>query len=343
MVPLLGITGLALDMAKGEMGKSSLQASVDAAAVAGASSFKDEDRETLVETVFEQMIDDSGVTVDDFDVVFDDDLGTVEVTANGGVSTIISQIFGTDTLNLDAIAKSSFGLGKAQMDLVMCIDATGSMRQTLSAAKASARSLEQKLLKELKKREVPIEQLRARVVFYRDYNPPDWPSPMSGSQFYELPDDRGRFHHFIASERARGGYDWPEAGLECFHEAMTSDWNRPEDRYTILLPVVAIWTDAPADYAGDTANRTRGGGHYPIDMPNTDERLLAEWNDPSVIPQDFKTVVLFGPETGGWSDMKEYPGYVHGGSVTDGNEDFVGSLADAIAENVTDLPARLIF
>lgn len=341
-VPLMLLVGLVLDAGKGQMARTSLQASVDAATIAAAAAFQDADREELVETVFQEMLDDSVVAVDDLDIDFDDDGGRVTVSADARVDTIFNSMFGVDEFDMSASASGSFGVGKAQLDLVMCIDATGSMYWTIWTAKQNAMRLEENLLAELDRREISIERLRTRVVFYRDYDPPDWWGTMKGSEFYDLPDERQMFHNFLAREPARGGGNWPEAGLECFNEAMNSDWAEPEDQYTIVLPVVAIWTDAPADHVGDWRNINMGGALYPADMPRTNEDLLAKWNNPMVIPQDFKTIALFGPQTGGWTELAQYPGFVQGGNVTDGIYNFVGSLADAISSNVSDLPARLV-
>lgn len=345
IIPLMLLTGIVLDSGKGEMARTSLQASVDAATVAAAAAFKDDDREAIAMAVFQEMIDETVVDFedDDVDVQFDDDSNQVSVNANVQVDTILGSLFGINQLELQASASGAFGVGKAQMDLVMCIDATGSMQNVIDTAKNNAMSLEQNLLAELQARELNIERLRTRVVFYRDYDPPDvYFGIMDSSPFYDLPDQRGLFNTFIAAEQANGGGNWPEAGLECFNEAMTSDWATPEDQYTIVMPVIAIWTDAPADRAGDWRNRFWGWRYYPRDMPWTNSDLLAKWNNPNVIPQDLKSVVLFGPEDGGWEDLSYYPGYVHGGSVNVGVNDFVGSLADAIAENVSELPTRLV-
>ena len=343
LMPMMAITGLAIDISKGQMASASLQSAVDAAAVAGTAAFQSADREQVVRAVFDSQVDDSGISLSAFRAQFDDSVGTIEVTASGSVTTVINSLFGVNEIEVTADAIGAYGVGKAQMDLVMCVDATGSMWNTIDAAKNSAMTLESELLAQLEQRSILIESLRARVIFFRDFDPPDLPQPIIEHDFLDLPERREDFRAIFATQGASGGGNWPEAGLECLHEAMTSQWAEPANNYTIVLPVIAIWTDAPSDQLGNTRNTTQGGAFYPSDAPSTSQGLLQQWNNVDVVPQEFRTIALFGPMSGGWNSIRAFPGFIEGGSVTDGNTDFVGTLADAIADNIKELPARLVY
>ena len=70
-------------------------------------------------------------------------------------------------------------------------------------------------------------------------------------------------------------------------------------------------------------------------MPNTYDGLQSKWENDSIIDQENKIAVLFGPITQiGWSTVSNWSEFSHGGSVTEGSTNFVESIADAIYEKL---------
>jgi hypothetical protein len=209
----------------------------------------------------------------------------------------------------------------------MCIDATGSMQNTINAVKTNALNFQTSLNNELTARGIDdFEHMRVKVVFYRDYGGnssggywtgPSWnrtwvsdPTyygdrpPVKVSSFFDLPGQVSNFQAFVNPESASGGGDIPEAGLECVNEAMASTWAQAGQTITSgvhagkvledVFPVIVVWTDAPA-HAPSHA-RSLLNPNYPSAtvMPRTYANLLTKWNTGSVINQANKLLVFFG-------------------------------------------------
>jgi hypothetical protein len=170
--------------------------------------------------------------------------------------------------------------------------------------------------------------------------------PMRASQFWNLPADRSLFSNFVQTETAWGGGDAPESGLECVNEAMDSAWARVGDltpdgkKLDQVYPIVAVWTMSevhPPDWP-----RSLLHPEYPSSskMPRTHTGLLGKWNDPIKIDQLNRMLVFFGnpitPEDGkggdpnGWQPVSKWPGFLQGGTLTQGTNSLVLKIADAI-------------
>jgi hypothetical protein len=75
-------------------------------------------------------------------------------------------------------------------------------------------------------------------------------------------------------------------------------------------------------------------------MPRTHTGLLGKWNDPIKIDQLNRMLVFFGnpitPEDGkggdpnGWQPVSKWPGFLQGGTLTQGTNSLVLKIADAI-------------
>ena len=99
------------------------------------------------------------------------------------------------------------------VDIVFCIDVTGSMNPILDAVKANALGFYDDVQTNLTEKGKNVAQLRVRVIAFRDLAA-DGAAAMEESPFYELPADRGGFSEFVNGLVAQGGGDAPESGLE---------------------------------------------------------------------------------------------------------------------------------
>jgi hypothetical protein len=255
------------------------------------------------------------------------------------------------------------------LDVVMCIDATGSMTPTLSAVQTNALNFKANLDAALSNLGVPtFDQMRTRVIYYRDYGGYGvynylWPyyynftgtdlgdsTVMSSGGFYNLPTDVNSFNSFVYTQSAWGGGDLPESGLECLNEAMHSSWTKVGDTLSngktaqLVFPVIAIFTDAgahPPSFSYSLQNPSYPASSY---MPRDYAGLLANWNSSSMIDQTNKMILFYGNpdiqddyyfgQTSGWSTVKTWTGFQNPGSLTSANTSFVTSLASGIAKGV---------
>lgn len=414
LVPLFGMSGAAIDYATTISARDKMKVIVDYAVIAGVEKKVSDgmgDAE-LIAFVKKMIVDRasqiSGLTLDTVTLNVANSAGNashVSVVVEGRIATNFIGIIGIDEMPFSLTNAATASREERVLDLVMCIDATGSMQGTINTARSHALNLDTNLKAELATRGLEIDSIRARVVFYRDfggpyrygwitttvagygykyvsgygwkwaywtgahltqgygYEPADTPT-MAGSVFYDLKTDKSAFRTFLYSEDAFGGWNWDEGGLECVNEAMGSRWRQAGSSGEIVMPVIVIWTDAPADLLGNTDNinggvnaewidnekyecakvgsftpadyachnwgsATRHG--YPTDMPRTLADMTAKWNDNDVVPQDERQIILFGPLSTGWSQISGLTGFQNAGSISTGTAHFVTALADAIA------------
>lgn len=191
------------------------------------------------------------------------------------------------------------GAGKDYtVDMVFCIDATGSMeefgkgqKKIINMVKENALSFYSDLMSKMEAKKKRISQLRVRVVAFRDYLA-DGEEAMLVTDFFYLPTQAKEFESCINSITAMGGGDIPEDGLEALAYAIKSNWTTGG---VGQRRVIVVWTDAPTHplHFGERSP------NYPKGMPaNLSE--LGEWWDE--MPTRSKRLVLYAPkDPKGWS------------------------------------------
>jgi Flp pilus assembly protein TadG len=329
LIPLLLIAGFAVDYTRASFIKEEAQGVLDSAVLAAVSAKdveKPEDRARLAAEHFKTVLpaDLYGLIKDtSFDLTADKMgvKGTMQVV----VPTRIMSFFGMDAENVFLASTANFDQPNRQLDMVFCIDATGSMQETIDAVTKNARDLQENLNAELAKRSyAQFGGIRVRVNFFRDFGPDQgsadsyapgiWDErnfssnqpPLRRSKkgrFFELPNERDNFKTFLANEVAFGGGDGPESGFLCLDDAIHSAWavtgekgddlaGHPGKKITTLVPLIVIWTDAnalPLDDAWSEKNP-----YFPSKAPWDMRGLRNDWDNDDLISQSYKTLVFFG-------------------------------------------------
>ena len=186
------------------------------------------------------------------------------------------------------------------IDVVMCIDATGSMKPFMSEVKANVLSFYRKFVEEMEAMGYSVDQLRIKVIAFRDYGCDS--EPMVESKFFTLDDESTEFHDFVSRIEAKGGRAGGQNALEALALAMKSDWVRTDTR---RRHVIMLWTDGDALELGVRRNRPL----YPFDMPRTLEELKNEWDEK--MDRRAKRLILFAPDVWPWSDIIDWDGIFH--------------------------------
>ena len=73
------------------------------------------------------------------------------------------------------------------VDIVLCIDTTGSMHHVIDIVKDKALSLYQDIADEMALKHKTIQKLRIRVIAFKDYHA-DGEDAMLASDFFEMPE-----------------------------------------------------------------------------------------------------------------------------------------------------------
>jgi hypothetical protein len=216
------------------------------------------------------------------------------------------------------------------VDIVFCIDVTGSMTPILDQVKANALRFYNDVQSNLTAKGKTIDELRVRVVAFRDIVA-DGEAALQESSFFELPADQGGFSEFVNGLVAEGGGDAPESGLEATALAMTSPWTTRGDR---RRQVIVVWTDQPAHPLDSTATPAAFSDRIPADF----SALTDVWEDPQgPLGSSSKRLILFAPDGPGWSDISGvWENVVHHPSQAGGGLSDVdyGTIIDSIGNSV---------
>ncbi|MCC3407150.1 MAG: VWA domain-containing protein [Microcoleus sp. PH2017_10_PVI_O_A] len=191
---------------------------------------------------------------------------------------------------------------KYAVDLVMCIDGTGSMGHLIEEVKSLALKFYDELEAEMKVQSKKVEQLRARVIVFRDYWADSADKVMQCSEFFDLRSQSSDFANFVSPIEADGGGDEPENGLEAVGLALKSNWEKGD--FSKQRYVVVLFTDASAH----SLDKGPKPSHYPNDIPKTFNDLTDYWHE---MPTPVKRLLLFAPDAEPWTMMGSWENTIH--------------------------------
>ncbi len=196
-------------------------------------------------------------------------------------------------------------MGEYNVDIVMCIDATGSMAPIIDEVKENAISFYQRFIDAMEENDKEVEQLRIKVIAFRDFGANG--EAIVESDFFVLPDQSENFRSFVSDIQAVGGGDAEENALEAIALALKSDWTTggAKRRHAIL-----VFSDAPAVKLQDRASCD----NYPQGMPKDIAELGAWWEGTD---QSFTgtyqpkagRLVAFVPNAEPWTEMQAWNRY----------------------------------
>jgi hypothetical protein len=216
------------------------------------------------------------------------------------------------------------------VDIVFCIDVTGSMQPIIDAVKSNALRFYDDVQTNLTDKGKNVAQLRVRVLAFRDFAA-DGSAAMQESPFFELPTERAGFSDFVNGLIAEGGGDAPESGLEAVALAVNSPWTTTGDR---RRQVIVVWTDAPAQSLDASALPADLSARIPADFSG----LTDLWeNEQGPMGSSSKRLILFAPDGPGWSDISAvWENVVHNPSQAGGglSEVDYGTIIDSIGNSV---------
>ncbi len=186
------------------------------------------------------------------------------------------------------------------VDMVFCIDATGSMTGVIDMVKENALNLYTDVSNAMAKKNKTIDKLRVRVVVFRDYVA-DGDDAMLVTDFFSLPEQTEDFERCVRSVQAFGGGDDPEDGLEALGYAIKSKWDTEGMK---KRQVIVVWTDATTHELGFGKSMP----NYPKGMAKDFNELTAWWGDrqnSGFINQNAKRLLLFAPDGPYWNTISD--------------------------------------
>ena len=189
---------------------------------------------------------------------------------------------------------------KYNIDIVMCIDATGSMGRLINTVKKNALSFHSDLVSTLENSSKHVDHLRVRVIAFRDYVA-DKMDAMLVSSFFELPNQSSEFEQLVNSIEPFGGGDDDEDGLEALAYAIKSDWTTAG---TKKRHIIIVWSDDGTHQLGFGSSEP----NYPKKMAKDFDTLTEWWGDsdqPGLMDNSAKRLIIYAPDKNYWSTISD--------------------------------------
>lgn len=178
------------------------------------------------------------------------------------------------------------------VDIVMCIDNTGSMGALISLVRDNALRFHSDLKNACLKKRKKIDEIRLRVISFGDLAE----KPIDESGLLQIPSQSNEFRNYVNGIVASGGGDGPEDGLEALSLALGTDWVSDMTR---CRHIIIVYTDAPAHDLG----YNRSSRYYPAEpIPKDFEELSLCWTN---MDRRTSRLILFAPKTSYWHQMDE--------------------------------------
>ena len=213
------------------------------------------------------------------------------------------------------------------VDIVLCIDGTGSMGSTLGAVKSSSKTIYTQLKDKCREHGKLIEKMRLRIVYFGDFEV-DGKDALKTSRFFTMPGEEREYKTAVNNLELCGGGDTPESGLEALAVAMDSEWAVVPGRYRRLI---TLWSDAPAHPINTVG---LSNPLYPRGIPKTDAELKSKWESISMDSsgERITRLLLVTPSETPWKSIKKNWNGVSLKEYDKGDAGNVDSMLDAIAK-----------
>lgn len=184
------------------------------------------------------------------------------------------------------------------VDIALVIDATGSMGGIIDRVKDQALSFYGDLHRMMEEKSKYVDQLRVRIVVFRDFYADAAEDALDASPFFVLPGQADEFAAFVRRISASGGGDEPETGLEGLVEAIRSPWSTEA---TKRRQVIVVWTDASCHPLERDADRKPRG--YPARMPADFDALTDMWEGQEYMDANAKRLIVYAPDAYAWAEI----------------------------------------
>jgi hypothetical protein len=188
------------------------------------------------------------------------------------------------------------------IDIVFCIDCTGSMGPVIDLVKEKVRKFPIDLKDALAKKDKQIHELRIRVVAFRDLESDSDALEVSEFFMVEPSTDSANFESFVSRLGASGGGDEPESGLEALAIAMGSDWTDKGDRQRHLI---VMFTDASAHKLEDRIGAIPS--QFTDVVPADINGLTDNWDggQATKLKKAARRLIIFGPDAYPWNEISD--------------------------------------
>lgn len=191
------------------------------------------------------------------------------------------------------------------VDIVFCIDVTGSMSPVINRVKENTRKFADDLVRKMAEKDKRASSIRVRVIAFGDFEADSNPINTTGFLSLLPPNDVGEFERFVDSLKAGGGGTEPESGLEALAIAMASDWTSEGDK---RRHVIVMFTDASAHPLEARVGTVPAA--FTSDVPASFDILTDRWHSGQAsssfapkLEQAAARLIIYAPDTDPWTKI----------------------------------------
>jgi hypothetical protein len=185
------------------------------------------------------------------------------------------------------------------VDIVLCIDCSGSMASVIESLKKNVCNIPKDLNAALEQKSKGLSELRIRIVAFSDLN------AIKASNFFVVGPQRDTtdFELYVNHLSLSGGvYGWPKSGLEALAIALGSDWTDTGDKQRHLI---VMFSDSSAHRLEDRVDAV------PIEflglIPESLDELTDIWEggQAAKLKRSARRLIIFGPDAYPWNTISE--------------------------------------
>lgn len=217
------------------------------------------------------------------------------------------------------------------LDIVLCIDGTGSMRSFTEAIKEGAMQMHESIQEHCRAHGKLVDSFRLRLVSFGDFDV-DGDEALFMTDFFTLPGEESSMKRSLSKIPEPWGGDEPESGLEALSVALDSPWSPiSEGRRSQLI---VVWTDAPAHAIHTVGTDSK---YYPSGVPEDLDGLKKKWETDATDPDGkiIRRMLLVAPAEDPWSEIKDnWKGILF--KLFDSDDDSSYTNLDAMFESIAE-------
>lgn len=184
------------------------------------------------------------------------------------------------------------------IDIVFCIDVTGSMTPVINLVKEKVQKFPHDLRDALAKKDKIVNTLRIRTIAFRDFGSDS--DAMTASEFFtvEPSTELSKFQSFVNGLSASGGGDEPESALEALGIAQASNWTHEGEKQRHLI---VMFTDASAHKLESRVGEV--SAEFREQVPGSLDELTDRWDGDQAVrlKRTARRLIVFGPDAYPWN------------------------------------------
>ena len=206
---------------------------------------------------------------------------------------------------MSMLIEENFNKRNNYLDIVFCIDCSGSMEDFIRKFQKESKTLYKNILEQSENRCLDLKVCRIKIITFKDLHYKD-DSPVMDSGFFELPNDHILMEDYVSSINPLNGSCNYNYGLQALSLAIKSDWQKHvidanvKNTYRHLIVMI---TDSES-YPLDNQNDTKVKDDIKTGCAKSLEELCHWWeNDTNAFMPRGKKLCLFAPDVYPWAEI----------------------------------------